>query len=101
MAATTMMHIRVDEETKAQAAQTLEVLGMSLSDAVRLFLKRVVLEQGFPISLKVPNKETLAAIEEAKAIENPRFSNIGELIDAIEEDISGEKGQSSAKKRLR
>ncbi len=57
MGATTMMHIRVDEETKAQAAQTLDALGMSVSEAVRLFLKRVVVEQGFPISLKVPNKD--------------------------------------------
>ncbi len=87
-----MMHIRVDEETKAQAAQTLDALGMSVSEAVRLFLKRVVVEQGFPISLKVPNKETRTAIEEAEVITSPRFTKVGDLINAIEEDIRGEEG---------
>ncbi len=92
MGATTMMHIRVDEETKAQAAQTLDALGMSVSEAVRLFLKRVVVEQGFPISLKVPNKETRAAIEEAGGITSPRFTKVGDLINAIEKDLRGEEG---------
>lgn len=86
MTATTMMHIRVDEETKAQATQTLDVLGLSVSEAVRLFLKRVVVEEGLPFALKVPSARTRAAIAEAEAITNPRFANVGDLINAIEED---------------
>jgi DNA-damage-inducible protein J len=38
MAATTMVHIRVDETLKTQAADTLAAIGLSLSDAVRVFL---------------------------------------------------------------
>ena len=95
MTATTMMHIRVDEETKVQATQTLEVLGLSVSEAVRLFLKRVVVEEGLPFALKVPSARTRAAIAEAKSIGGPRFSNVGDLIEAIEEDIRTEKGEPS------
>jgi len=40
----------------------------SVSDAVRLFLRRVVIEQAFPLELKVPNAETLAAMEESRAM---------------------------------
>ncbi len=60
MAATTMVHIRVDETLKTQAADTLAAMGLSLSDAVRVFLTRVVAEQGLPFALKAPNAETRA-----------------------------------------
>ena len=43
-------------------------MGLSVSDAVRLFLRRVVVDQAFPLELKVPNAQTQAAIEESRAI---------------------------------
>ena len=98
MAATTMMHIRVDEELKAKAAQTLDELGLSVSDAVRIFLKRVVVEEGLPLNLKVLNDRTRAAIAEADEILTPRFSDSRDLIDAIEKDIRAEKGKPSTQK---
>ena len=48
MAATKMIHVRVDDDIKAQATEALLVMGLSVSDAVRLFLKRVVVEQALP-----------------------------------------------------
>lgn len=45
MTASTMIHVRVDNEVKAQATEALEAMGLSVSDAVRFFLKRVVAEQ--------------------------------------------------------
>ncbi len=88
----TMVHIRVDEATKVQAAETLAGLGLSVSDAVRLFLRRVVIEQGLPLNLKVPNAETQAAMERARAMTNLRFSSAKDLVDAIEEDLKGAEG---------
>ena len=38
--ATTMVHVRVDEKVKAEAAKTLAKMGMSLSDAIRVLLVR-------------------------------------------------------------
>jgi len=55
MAATTMVHIRLDENVKAQATETLAAMGLSVSDAVRVFLMRVVAEKQLPFALKVPN----------------------------------------------
>jgi len=37
MVATTMVHVRVDEQIKIQAAETLAAMGLSISDAVRVF----------------------------------------------------------------
>jgi DNA-damage-inducible protein J len=74
MSASTMIHVRIDEDTKAQAAETLDAIGLSMADAVRLFLKRLVVEQAIPFELKAPNAETRAAIEEARAIRRARFA---------------------------
>ena len=62
MATTTMVHIRVDEQVKSQAAETLAAMGLSVSDAVRVFLMRVVAEKQMPFALKVPNAEASAAM---------------------------------------
>ncbi|MFN7835589.1 MAG: type II toxin-antitoxin system RelB/DinJ family antitoxin, partial [Burkholderiaceae bacterium] len=45
MATTTMVHVRVDEQIKAQATETLAAMGLSVSDAVRVFLMRVVADK--------------------------------------------------------
>jgi DNA-damage-inducible protein J len=68
MVTTTMVHVRVDEEIKAQATETLAAMGLSVSDAVRVFLMRVVAEQQMPFALKVPNTQTRAAMAEANEI---------------------------------
>jgi DNA-damage-inducible protein J len=58
----------VDEEIKTQASQALAAMGLSVSDAVRILLKRVVNDQAFPLELKVPNAQTRAAMQEARAM---------------------------------
>ena len=62
----TMLHVRLDNELKAQATQALAAMGLTTADAVRLLFHRVVADQAFPLELKVPNAETRAAIDEAK-----------------------------------
>ena len=49
--ATEMLHVRVDEKLKAQASETLAKVGLSVSDAVRILLTRVVDEGGLPAGL--------------------------------------------------
>ena len=72
MAATAMVHVRVDEQVKAQATETLAAMGLSVSDAVRVFLMRVVAEKQLPFMLKLPNVETRAAMTEADEIVRTR-----------------------------
>lgn len=87
MAQSSMLHIRVDDETKTQATEALAAMGLSMSDAVRIFLKRVVNDQAFPLELKVPNAETRAAMEEARAMmkaRQARFESTDALFDALE-----------------
>ena len=49
MAITTMVHVRVDEDIKAKATETLTAMGLSVSDAVRVFLMHVVADQQLPL----------------------------------------------------
>ncbi|MEZ5603754.1 MAG: type II toxin-antitoxin system RelB/DinJ family antitoxin [Burkholderiaceae bacterium] len=72
MARSTMLHVRVDDEIKTQASEALAAMGLSVSDAVRILLNRVVNDQAFPLELKVPNAQTRAAMEEARAVTEPR-----------------------------
>ena len=51
MAQTSMLHIRVDEQLKAEAAETLASLGLTVSDAVRILLTRITKEGGLPVGL--------------------------------------------------
>lgn len=84
MATTTMVHVRVDEHVKAQAAETLAAMGLSISDAVRVFLTRIAAEKQLPFALKVPNAETRTAMEDARAMSRARFATADELIHDLE-----------------
>ena len=86
MAQSSMLHIRVDDETKTQATAALAAMGLSMSDAVRIFLKRVVNDQAFPLELKVPNAETRTAMEEARAMMKARQARF-ESADALFDDL--------------
>jgi len=86
MATTTMVHVRVDEKVKAQATKALTAMGLSVSDAVRVFLTRVAAEKQLPFALKVPNAETRAAMTEARALGQARFSSAEELIHELDKD---------------
>lgn len=66
--------------------------GLSVSDAIRVFLMRVVAEKQLPFALKVPNAETRAAMEEADVIvrtRRARFTKAADLFD----DLAKNRGQ--------
>ena len=64
----TMIHVRIDEQVKTEATETLAAMGLSISDAVRVFLKRVVADKQLPFELRVPNATTRRAMQEADEI---------------------------------
>jgi len=55
---------RIDPKIKAKAAQLFEHMGLTLSEAVRLFIYQSVAEERIPFSINVPNAVTRAALEE-------------------------------------
>jgi len=82
-----MLHVRLDDETKARGNAVLEAIGLSASDAVRLLYRRIAAEQAFPLELKVPNRKTQAAMKESREIlrdRRARFANADALIADLE-----------------
>ena len=87
MATTTMVHVRVDVNVKAQATETLAAMGLTVSDAVRVFLTRVVADNELPFSIKAPNATSRIAIAEANELlksRHARFATADALIDDLE-----------------
>ena len=56
MAHTSMLHVRVDDKLKADAAGKLADVGLTVSDAVRILLTRVSKEGGLPAGLTTDQK---------------------------------------------
>ena len=65
MALNATVRARVDEELKYEVEEILKAIGLSTSQAITLFLKRIRYEKGIPFELKVPNATTIKAMEEA------------------------------------
>ncbi len=88
MAATKMLPVRVDDDLSDDANAVFRSLGLSMSEAIRLFLHRAVVSQGLPLELKVPNATTLEALAEAREIrraKKARFSTPDEIFADLNE----------------
>ena len=65
MARTDTIHMRISPELKTEADSILSRLGISITDAIHLFLNQVILRSGLPFDVRLPTAkaETLALIE--------------------------------------
>jgi DNA-damage-inducible protein J len=61
MAKTTSLYVRLEPELKEQAESVLGQLGIPLSNAVNIFLKQVVMQNGIPFDVKIPAKKPVEA----------------------------------------
>lgn len=77
MSENAVVRARIDEATKSEAAAVLATMGLTLSDAFRLLVKRIAAEKALPFEPLVPNTETIAAMKAARR---------GELVTAGKSD---------------
>ena len=81
---TLMIHARIDPKLKKSAESIFSEIGISTTEAIRLFLKQVGLHNGLPFPVSIPNEQTVAAMAEAN---NParlkRYRSFRELRDRI------------------
>ena len=66
MAKTEFIRARIEPELKTQAEEILSKLGLSPTDAITLFYVQVILHDGLPFALRIPNAETKEALREAE-----------------------------------
>ena len=78
--ADTYVRARIDTNTKERASEALEAMGLSISDAIRLLMLRIVDERRLPFEVKVPNATTRNAIAELEAGKGKRFASVDALM---------------------
>ena len=67
-------NIYLDQQTKIEAKELFKKFHISLSDAVNLFLSQSVLEQGLPFQVRIPNAETIKAMQQVENGETETIS---------------------------
>lgn len=84
--ADTYVRARIDTKTKERAADALEAMGLSISDAIRLLMMRVADEHRLPFDVKVPNATTRKAIAELESGKGKKFKSVKELMSDLNAD---------------
>ena len=82
----TYVRARIDTDTKERAAEALQAMGLSISDAIRLLMLRIADERRMPFEIKVPNATTRKAIAELEAGEGKSFASVEALMADLHAD---------------
>ena len=96
-----VLQVRVDDDLKNQATAIYNELGIDLSTAIRMFLKRTVLEKGIPFDTKLDDVtlkgilaiERMRTISEENGNSNMTLDEINEVIRLVREDRKRKKGE--------
>lgn len=80
MSAAEVVRARIDPVLKKEATAVLSGMGLSVSDAIRMMLVRVAAERALPFEVKIPNRETEAAMRDVQRGKVARFDNVAELM---------------------
>lgn len=65
MSKTATIQTRIEPGIKNEVEKVLKTLGITTSEAISIFFRRIIMEQGLPFPVKITNPETIKAIEEA------------------------------------
>ena len=91
MAKTANINVRIEPEVKRRAENLFNSFGISVTDAINIFLRTSIMEGGFPFQIKQPryNHQTELAIHEARDImsgniQAKTYSSTKELFDELE-----------------
>jgi DNA-damage-inducible protein J len=84
--ADTYVRARIDTNTKQRAAEALEAMGLSISDAIRLLMLRIADERRLPFEVKVPNATTRQAMAELEAGKGKSFASVEALMADLHAD---------------
>ncbi|MEI8055288.1 MAG: type II toxin-antitoxin system RelB/DinJ family antitoxin [bacterium] len=70
---------RINNHIKTKAVQLFGHMGLTLSEAIRLFLYQSVAEKRIPFEISIPNADTCDAFEEVKCGRNLEKTSISQL----------------------
>jgi DNA-damage-inducible protein J len=79
------INARIEANLKYQAEAILHNVGLSTAEAIRIFYTQICLNKGLPFEVKLPNAETLAAINELESGKGTKYNSM----DEVWSDING------------
>ena len=86
MPAVDVVRARIDTRLKIEATAVLSEMGLSVSDAIRLMLVRVVSDKALPFDVRIPNAETQAAMRDIQQGKVTRFDSVEALMADLNND---------------
>ena len=86
MPAVDVVRARIDTGLKKEATAVLSAMGLSVSDAIRLMLVRVVSDKALPFDVRIPNAETQAAMRDIQEGKGKRFDSVEALMADLNDD---------------
>ncbi len=86
MTGSAMIHTPVDVDIEREATAVLAEVGLTVAEAVGLMLKRVATDKALPFERFVPNAETVAAMQDARAGGLKRFNSVADLMADLDAD---------------
>lgn len=79
---TANISVRTEPDTKKKAEIILKHLGLTTSEAINLFLRRVIIEKGLPFEIRIPNEETIEALVDIELNRNLKtYENAEKMFD--------------------
>jgi len=98
---TQTIHARVSPQVKKASEKILKSIGLTMSEAIGLFLKQLANRKEFPLELRVPNAETIRALKASSEGKNLiSYSNVEELIKHLGNEYQKGQNRQSLSKRL-
>ena len=88
MAKVATVQSRIDPILKQNAEQILKTLGLTSSQAINAFYAQIVLVKGLPFDVKIPNKETIEAMQELDSGNVETFESMADVWKSVESDDS-------------
>ena len=76
---------RIDTNLKASAEAVFSRLGISSTEAIRMFYAQVSLRNGIPFEVSIPNKETIKAMKEIKEGKGQHCSSVENLFKELDD----------------
>ena len=75
---------RIEPNLKATAEAVFSKLGISSSEAIRMFYAQVSMRGGIPFDVSIPNAQTIEAMQEAKSGKGTTYENTEDMFKSLD-----------------
>ena len=83
MSKTSVVHSRMEPEIKKKAEDVLQKLGLTPTEAIRIFYNQISLYGGLPFPVRIPNEKTRKVLEKSRKGEDiEEFGSLDEMFES-------------------